>query len=351
MLEKVCHIGPGFAVQGGISSVLVSYKKLFNLSKTNFISSYNGSFLKSIPLLLKTCFKILFKKNHNFEIFQIHTSTYGSFFRKFIISLCLRVKKEKYVAHIHGSIFKKFCSSSPKLIQFFIRSYLKKAEVIICITPDMQEFLDNFIGKDTCKFSIIPNPCENIAENPIDLAQHTLPVKIVFSGRYGKRKGVYDLIEAFDKTDFDFPTELYLFGDGETEKVRQTVATKSKANLIHVSDWLTHKEYLDNLIQYDILALPSYAETFGMSLVEAMGNGIPVISTFSGGVPYVVENNTTGFLNAPGDIEALSKSIKKLVNNKDLRIAMGKSAWEYTKSHFSGTVILKKLNSLYRELL
>ena len=70
MLEKVCHIGPGFAVQGGISSVLVSYKKLFNLSKTNFISSYNGSFLKSIPLLLKTCFKILFKKNHNFEIFS-----------------------------------------------------------------------------------------------------------------------------------------------------------------------------------------------------------------------------------------------------------------------------------------
>lgn len=351
MLEKVCHIGPGFAVQGGISSVLVSYKKLFNLPKTNFISSYNGSFFKSIPLLLKTCFIILYKKNHNFKIFQIHTSTYGSFFRKFIISLCLRVKKEKYVAHIHGSIFKKFCSSSPKFIQFFIRSYLKKAEVIICITPDMQEFLNDFIGNGTCKFSIIPNPCENIAKSPIDLAQHSLPVKIVFSGRYGKRKGVYDLIEAFDKTDFDFPTELYLFGDGETDKVKQTVATKSKANLMHVSDWLTHEEYLDNLVQYDILALPSYAETFGMSLIEAMGNGIPVISTFSGGVPYVVKNNFCGFLNEQGDIQALKTSLEKMVNNKDLRIEMGRNAWEHCQKNFSGEIILNQILSMYREIL
>lgn len=351
MLEKVCHIGPGFAVQGGISSVLVSYKKLFNLPKTNFTSSYNGSFFKSIPLLLKICSKILFKKNKNFKIFQIHTSTYGSFFRKFVISLCLRIKKEKYIAHIHGSIFKKFCSTSPKLLQFCIRSYLKKAELIICITPDMQEFLDEFLGKGTCKFSIIPNPCENIAENPVDLAAHSLPVKIVFSGRYGKRKGVYDLIEAFEKTDFELPVELYLFGDGETDKVREFISSKSKASLIHVSDWLTHKEYLNNLVQYDILALPSYAETFGMSLVEAMGNGIPVISTFSGGIPFVVENNTTGFLFKAGDIDALSTSLKKLVNDKDLRITMGKSAWFHTKNHFSSPVILKKINTLYQEIL
>ena len=59
MLEKVCHIGPGLAVQGGISSVLVSYKKLYDLPDENFIESYNGSFVRSIPVLIKLCVKIV----------------------------------------------------------------------------------------------------------------------------------------------------------------------------------------------------------------------------------------------------------------------------------------------------
>ena len=90
MLEKVCHIGPGFAVQGGISSVLVCYKKLFNLPEGNFIESYNGSFVRSLPVLLKVCLKLLFFPSKKFAFYLIHTSSYGSFYRKYLISRCLR---------------------------------------------------------------------------------------------------------------------------------------------------------------------------------------------------------------------------------------------------------------------
>ena len=50
MIERVCHIGPALDVQGGISSVLVSYKKLFGLPRKNFIASYNGSFVSAASL-------------------------------------------------------------------------------------------------------------------------------------------------------------------------------------------------------------------------------------------------------------------------------------------------------------
>ena len=91
MFEKVCHIGPALDVQGGISSVLVSYKNLFDLPDDKFIPSYNGSFVKSLPLLFCLCLKLLLNPP-DAPYFQIHTSFNGSFFRKFLISLCLRIR-------------------------------------------------------------------------------------------------------------------------------------------------------------------------------------------------------------------------------------------------------------------
>lgn len=347
MIDKVCHIGPALYVQGGISSVLVSYKKLFGLSDKNFIASYNGSFVKSLPMFLCVCLRLLLCPPRGFDFFQIHTSFNGSFFRKFLISLCLRVRGKKYTTHIHGSRFKEFCSSAPAVVKHCIRSYFLHSRMVICITPDMREFMDAFVGVGKCRFSVIPNPCQTIAEKPVDLASHGNPVKIVFSGRYGHRKGVYDLIKAFAQAEFKTPAELYLFGDGEVDKVRSEVASSGKNCLIHAAGWLSHGEYLNCLEGFDLLVLPSYAETFGMSLVEAMGLGIPVVSTFSGGVPYVVEDGKDGFLVNAGDISALSKRMEQLVDDQKLRVEMGLNAWNSCCRKFAGKVVLGLLEDCY----
>ena len=348
MIEKICHIGPALNVQGGISSVLVSYKKLFHLPKENFIESYNGSFAKSLFLVLKICISVLFSKN-KFDFYQIHTSSYGSFFRKFLISFCLRIKKRKYTAHIHGSQFQKFCKEASPLLQFFIRSYLKHAKFIICITPDMQDFLKDFLKNSKIHFEILPNPCAINVSVPTDLKQHKVPVKILFSGRYGKRKGVYDLIEAFSKANFQVDTELYLYGDGEVEKVKSVAKNSVRAKSIFVSPWLTHEAYLKKIPDFDFLVLPSYAETFGMSLVEAMGFGLPVISTFSGGIPFVVENNKEGFLVEAGAIDSLSHRISLLANDANLRSQMGLHAFEKVKNSFAANIISERLERMYKE--
>lgn len=347
MFEKVCHIGPALDVQGGISSVLVSYKKLFKLPDENFMPSYNGSFVKSLPLFFCLCLKLLFCPP-DVPYFQIHTSFNGSFFRKFLISLCLRLRRKKYVVHVHGSRFIRMCETSPKLVQRFIRCYFRHSVMVVCITPDMQEFLDDFVGKGKCRYVVIPNPCSTIADVPVDLTLHEKPVKIVFSGRYGQRKGVYDLVKAFSNANFKNPVELYLFGDGEVEKLKSVVADSPKAEMIHVSDWLKHEEYLKTLVQFDLLALPSYAETFGMSLVEAMGLGIPVVAARSGGVPYVVRDGVDGFLMDAGDIQMLSKNLETLVDDTSLRVRMGHDAWMDAVKNYKSDVVLDKLENAYK---
>ena len=113
---------------------------------------------------------------------------------------------------------------------------------------------------------------------------------------------------------------------------------------------LKHEEYIKQLSSFDILVLPSYAERFSMSLVEALGFGLPVISTFVGGTAEVVEDGICGILHQPGDIEALQKAMEQLVNDKPLRVQMGRSGWERASVYFSGNVVKEKIETIYVSL-
>ena len=119
---------------------------------------------------------------------------------------------------------------------------------------------------------------------------------------------------------------------------------------VSVSGWVSRGDYLKMILGYDLLALPSYSETFGMSLVEAMGQGLPVISTFSGGVPYVVRDGEDGILFEAGDLSALQTALERLVNDRNLRVAMGKTAWKDASERFSGRIVLQGLESVYSQL-
>lgn len=350
MIEQIVHIGPALYVQGGISSVLLSYKKLFNLSDENFIASYNGSFVRSLPILLKVCAKLLLYPSKKAAFYQIHTSSYGSFFRKYLISRCLRLRGKRYTVHIHGSQFDKFCAKSSPFVKWMLKDYFRHAEKILILSSEMKGIVQ---GLDAAidNFMTVPNPGADISSSPVDLGTHEFPVKVIFSGRFGKRKGVYDLIEAFSKANFTVPVKLSLFGDGEVDQVRAVVEKSPKRDDISVSSWVVHSEYVKMLPEYDLLVLPSYAERFSMSLVEALGLGLPVISTFVGGTAEVVKDGECGILCEPGDIPALVRALEKLVNEKETRLRMGQCGWEHARNTFSPEVVLAKLEKCYKELL
>ncbi|NLE03849.1 MAG: glycosyltransferase family 4 protein, partial [Crenarchaeota archaeon] len=86
------------------------------------------------------------------------------------------------------------------------------------------------------------------------------------------------------------------------------------------------------------------------SLVEALGFGLPVISTFVGGTAEVVEDGICGILHQPGDIEALQKAMEQLVNDKPLRVQMGRAGWERASVYFSGIVVKEKIENIYVSL-
>jgi glycosyltransferase involved in cell wall biosynthesis len=76
----------------------------------------------------------------------------------------------------------------------------------------------------------------------------------------------------------------------------------------------------------DIFVLPSYAETFGLVLVEAMAMGKAIVATNSGGVPEIITDGSTGLLVPPRDVQALADTLLKLLNDQRLRSSFSSEA-------------------------
>ncbi len=85
----------------------------------------------------------------------------------------------------------------------------------------------------------------------------------------------------------------------------------------------------------DIFVLPSFAETYGLVVIEAMAMEKPVIATNAGGLPEIIIDGKTGLLVEPRNVEAVANAIDKILDNDELRISLGHSAREDALRRFS----------------
>jgi glycosyltransferase involved in cell wall biosynthesis len=95
----------------------------------------------------------------------------------------------------------------------------------------------------------------------------------------------------------------------------------------------------------DLFVLPSLGECFGIASVEAMGAGLPVITTRVGGSADIVEEGQTGLLIDPNVPIALARALNRLIDDPDLRLAMGSRGRARAERLFDGAVNARQLMS------
>jgi len=130
--------------------------------------------------------------------------------------------------------------------------------------------------------------------------------------------------------------------------VNYTANSGEKANVIFTS-WI--EDIMPAMHALDIIALTSNNEGTPMSLIEAQFCGKPVVATNAGGVRDIVVNNETGFLVEPGDSVMLYDKLKLLIENDELRRAMGIKAAQFARSNFSKQKEIESYKLLYKSLL
>jgi glycosyltransferase involved in cell wall biosynthesis len=141
---------------------------------------------------------------------------------------------------------------------------------------------------------------------------------------------------------------LVYVGKGDLEE-----DVKREASRTGVSDkvkFLGWRDDIPEIMQIlDVFVLPSLNEGMGRVLLEAMASGKPIVASNVGGIPDLVKDGQNGFLVRPGDVNGLSLAIKKLIEDKELRVKMGAKGRTMAQS-YGVEEMIRKIDDLYTAL-
>lgn len=164
-----------------------------------------------------------------------------------------------------------------------------------------------------------------------------------------KRKGQKYLIEAVKQLLPDFPMlKLVLAGDGPERNAYQKMALGMEGR-IHLLG--RQKNVAQLMMASDVFILPSIREAFGLVLLEAAAIRLPIIASYIGGIPEIIENEKTGVLVPSGDAKALAAAIGTLCKNFDLANAFAAAAQKKTDQLFDAKTMAMKTAQVYDSIL
>jgi glycosyltransferase involved in cell wall biosynthesis len=188
---------------------------------------------------------------------------------------------------------------------------------------------------------------------PFAVASNT----ILYVGRIDRSsawKGIDVLIRAFATVQANLPgARLRVVGDGDAvPDFRQLCDILEIADRVDFTGRLSGTELADAYRSARCLVLPSLtaAESFGISLIEAMASGRPVIGSRVGGIPYVIDDGRNGVLVPAGDVEALARACTEMLTNDEMADRMGRNGLELARARYRWDLVTDRYIGLAHQL-
>jgi glycogen(starch) synthase len=204
------------------------------------------------------------------------------------------------------------------------------------------------------RIEVIANPIapEVLAEALANDQRQPADPIVLYTGRLAVVKGTAPLLGAIPLVQRQCPQAQFLLaGPWQMPDGPQKWGLERSSELGGQKvAWLGHvpwRKLMDCYRRAAVFVMPSYYETFGISCVEAMAFGLPVVATRAGGLPEVVEDGVTGLLAPPGDSAALADAVCRLLADADLRRRMGEAGRERVLSQFTAKRIVQETITVY----
>ena len=162
-------------------------------------------------------------------------------------------------------------------------------------------------------------------------------------------KRVLDVVKIFAGIRSELPAKLVMVGDGPDYSI--AVKLSKELGIAKDCHFLGRQESVAELLSCaDLFLLPSEAESFGLTALEAMSCKVPVIGTDSGGLPEVVNQGETGFLAPIGDVQRMSEDSINLLTNEGMYKEFRENCRIRAVECFSMSRIIPQYESLYDDV-
>jgi L-malate glycosyltransferase len=217
---------------------------------------------------------------------------------------------------------------------------IEKSDGLTAVSRYLQVETWNAFGCTACRIEVIPN---FIDPQVYDRSRYAETIAGQFGGtrrvlmhisNFRPVKRVRDIVQVFARVKEEVPSVLVMVGDGPDR-----VVAEAEAQRLGVQDDVQFLGKIDAvaplLAGADLFLLPSDRESFGLSALEALASGVPVIGTEAGGLPEVVRHGETGVLCQVGDIEGMASAAVRILGDDARWREMGTLAATEARERFS----------------
>ena len=252
-----------------------------------------------------------------------------------------------YLFTIHSTFNRRRSIKIFKIIDGLIyHRYVK----IICISKQVQNSLIKWVPKIKEKIEIIPNGI------PMNSKSNDNPLMkkydVLFVGRLVQQKGIIFLLEAVSilQKKYKKIIRVAVVGDGPLKK--ELIKVCEELKIKDSVEFLGFQRDVDQIMRSSrILVLPSRWEGFGLVLLEAMKNKLPIIATNVGGIPEIITDGHEGILVPKENPKILANSINRLLENSKLRNQFIQNAYKKVQNHYSIEKYTHNMFNLYSKMM
>lgn len=263
--------------------------------------------------------------------------------------LAIRSARQPVVGTFHS------VSVSDRVFRVFrpiLRPYYDKLDHVIAVSePARAEVLRNFPGPIT----IVPNGVDlarfRCGVDPLPQFADAIP-NLLFVGRFDPRKGLPELMRACASLrDEGLDFRLILVGDGRLRRSLERAARRFPPGRVVFEGQVEHDRLPRYYASADVFCTPARgSESFGLVLLEAMAQGIPIVATDIPGYRSVVTHESEALLVPPRDPDALARALGSLLRDPARRERLG-AAGLRTAARYGWDSIAERLEAIYLEVI
>jgi glycosyltransferase involved in cell wall biosynthesis len=291
------------------------------------LDTRGGGHILLSPWHFARCLVTIAIKAPQRPLLHIHVAGRGSTIRKIIVVHFARLLRLPVVLHLHDYNYRESLQRFPKPIQIAAKSMFRISSKIVVLGPNDRELVEKQLCVNPDHVTVIPNAVAAPPERHRTTVADR-PVQILFLGNPSRRKGVHDLIAALATEPLrSLKWRMTIAGGGnDIDTFLELSRAAGLSDRISFTGWVGRTTTGTLLASSDILVLPSYAEGMAMSVLEGMSYGLCVVCTPVGSLKDVIEDEVTGLMVQPGEVNRLSKTLARAVSDPALRVQLGSTA-------------------------